>query len=114
MGKTFRYYTASKFYQGILVTDITDHYPIFHVAHFEKLSKDVDEYYYKRHMSSDNYASFYNDISQVSWNEVTNSQNCQMSFSLFYEKIKFYFNKSFPLKRVKNDTKINFLGLLMA
>ena len=99
------HYTASNFYQGILVTDITDHYPIFHVAHFEKLSKDVDEYYYKRSMSSDNYASFYNDISQVNWNEVTNSQNCQMSFSLFYEKIKFYFNKSFPLKRVKKGYK---------
>ena len=51
--------TASNFYQGILVTDITDHYPIFHIAHFEINKEPTDEYIYKRNMSTSSYTSFF-------------------------------------------------------
>ena len=43
-------YTALTPYQGILVTDITDHYPIFHIAHLNTCNKATDEYFFKRQM----------------------------------------------------------------
>ena len=98
-------YDATNFYQGILVTDITDHYPIFHVAHFEVNSKPIDDYFYKRDMSSRNYASFYDNISMIDWSDIMSSGNCQNSFSLFYDKMKYHFDKSFPLKRMRKGYK---------
>ena len=98
-------YDATNFFQGILVTDITDHYPIFHVAHFDHDSKPKDEYFYKRNMSLNNYSSFYEDISKTDWSEVYNLNNCQRSFSLFYDKMKYQFDKSFPLKRIRKGYK---------
>ena len=94
-------YTATSLYQGILVTDISDHYPIFHIAQFDTSSKMADEYFYKRNMSQKNFEIFYNSMSELDWSEVTNINDCQSSFSLFYDKMKLCFNKSFPVKRFK-------------
>ena len=38
-------------YQGILVTNITDHYPVFHIAQLPDRSKSEEDYYFKRKMT---------------------------------------------------------------
>ena len=88
-------------YQGILVTDITDHYPIFHIAHFEKLSSLKDDYYLTRKMNLKNYETFKLLISQYDWSNVTNHDTCQNAFTLFYDNLKSLFDKAFPVVRVK-------------
>ena len=90
-------------YQGILVTDVTDHYPIFHIAHFEKLSSLKDYYHLTRQMNLKNYETIKLLISQYDWSNVTNHDTCQNAFTLF--------NKAFPVVRVKKsyDNKIPWL-----
>ena len=88
-------------YQGILVTDVTDHYPIFHIAHFEKVQSVKDDYYLTRKMNLKNYETFKLLISQYDWSRVTDNDVCQNAFQLFYDNIKSIFDQAFPVKRVK-------------
>ena len=94
-------YTASALYQGILLTDITDHFPIFHIAQFETKNTVNDEYIYKRIMSQKNYDSFHLLISQIDWANVTGCNDCQTSFSTFYDIIKRCYDKAFPIQKIK-------------
>ena len=97
-------------YQGIIVTDVTDHYPIFHITHFEKVQSVEDDYYLTRKMNLKNYETFKLLISQYDWSRVTDHHVCQNTFQLFYN-IKFIFDKAFPPKRVKKMSKMFQLGL---
>ena len=94
-------FNAASLYQGILVTDISDHYPVFHIAQYERKNDSTDEYFYKRIMSPTNYEYFHNEVSEIDWSIVTNSKVCQDSFSVFYNKIKSCFNKSFPITKIR-------------
>ena len=92
-------------YQGILVTDITDHYPIFHIAYFEKLRSLKDYYHLTRKMNLKNYETLKLLISQYDWSNVTNHDTCQNAFTLFYDNLKSLFDKAFPVVRVKKRYK---------
>ena len=88
-------------YQGILVTDVTDHYPILHIAHFEKAQSVKDYYHLTRKMNFKNYETFKLLISQYDRSRVTDHDVCQNAFQLFYDYIKSIFDQAFPVKRVK-------------
>ena len=88
-------------YQGIIVTDITNHYTIFHIAHFEKLRSLKDDYHLTRKMNLKNYETFKFLISQYDWSNVTYHDTCQNTFILFYDNLKSLFDKAFPVVRVK-------------
>ena len=88
-------------FQGILLTDITDHYPIFHIAQLPDKSKQTSEYYFKRKMTDTNYSEFKNLISNYDWSKITGTNNCANAFSDFYNTLKTFFNRAFPICRVK-------------
>ena len=70
---------------GILVTDISDHYPIFCVDKILK-HKTIDLSFVRRAYSEKNKSSFLNDLALMNWQEVYSTANTQCAFSLFHKK----------------------------
>ena len=90
------------YYQGLLLTDISDHYPIFHIVQYtDNSGKDEDAYVFKRQMHPNNYTIFKDMISKTDWSTIKDENDCQNSFTLFYDKIKQIYNRSFPLRKIK-------------
>ena len=89
--------------QGILVTDITDHYPIFHFSQpfgYSQPNKD-DTVFYTRRMNISNIKLFKFLASQSNWTELLNKPKCNDAFDAFYTIIKSCYYQAFPLINLK-------------
>ena len=82
---------------GILVTDISDHYPIFCVDKILK-HKTIDLIFVRRDYSEKNKSSFLNDLALMNWQDVYSTANTQCAFSLFHKKMIDLHDKYFPEK----------------
>ena len=98
-------FIGKSLYQGVLLTDITDHYPIFSITHDDSINLSDDEYIVYRNMKSENFDRFYHRISEIEWTDVINNVSCEHAFTLFHEKMKNCFNQSFPVQKVKRNYK---------
>ena len=87
-------------YHGILITDISDHFPIFHIN--KNMTDVIQEFdIVKRFFSAENKQSFIEQLSQTDWTPMYSSQNTQSTFSIFHQTFCELFNKSFPKRKVK-------------
>ena len=82
---------------GILVFDISDHYPIFCVDKILK-HKIIDVSFVRRDYSEKNKSSFLNDLALMNWQDVYSTGNMQCAFSLFHKKMIDLHDKYFPEK----------------
>ena len=91
-------------FQGILVTDISDHYAIFHVSCFPDVANlDVDEMpRYSRMMKESNYSKFFELSSELEWNNIHAIKECKPAFSFLYKNVKSIYDKAFPLVKLKS------------
>ena len=87
-------------FQGILVTDISDHFPIFHIGTTNK-KEPIDRFIVKRTFNEKNKNSFIENIGKVDWNNLISSGHAQIAFSEFHKKFVKIFDESFPKRRVK-------------
>ena len=71
--------------QGILVTDITDHYPIFYI---DSLIKETNIWISKRKYTAQNKTKFKRALSSVDWVDLCQIQNTNHSLDLFHNKIR--------------------------
>ena len=89
-----------KSYQGILVTDLSDHFPIFHIN--DSFTLDVTYVFIvKRSFSPQNKQSFLNDLAIADWNYIHSSEDTQVAFGQFHQMLLRAFNKNFPKRKVK-------------
>ena len=88
-------------YQGVLLTDITDHYPVFSITHDDSINNEDNEYVIFRNMKKENYDKFHQFISDIDWTSITNITSCEHAFTLFHNKIKACYNQSFPVQKLK-------------
>ena len=65
-----------------------------HIAHFEKVQSVKNDYYLTRKM---NYEKLKLLCSHCDWSRVIDNDVCQNDFRLFYDSIKFTFDKQFPV-----------------
>ena len=96
-------FVGTNMYQGVLLSDITDHYPIFCITHDITSDCPENDYIVFRNMKEDNYTAFQRSISETDWSSIINDSTCERSFSKFHEKIKLCYNECFPLKRIKRN-----------
>ena len=89
--------------QGILVTDITDHYHVFHFTQpfGYSQSNNYDTCFYTRRINQSNMKSFKYLISQCNWAGVINESRCNDALNAFYSIIKSCYYQAFPLIRLK-------------
>ena len=87
-------------FQGILVTDISDHFPIFHIGTSNK--KEVeDRFIVKRIFDEKNKSTFLKNIGEVNWENLISSDHAQLAFTEFHRKFFGIYDKSFPKRKVK-------------
>ena len=94
----FNHSTASS--QGILVTDISDHFPIFHMSRFRAAFHCTETRINARNFSYRNKQAFQNTLDETDWSEIYSRHNTQCAFSWFYSRFKNLYNKHFPVQKV--------------
>ena len=83
--------------QGILLTDISDHYPVFYIAK-SMANKKVNTLVSKRSYSNKNKRKFLEAISLIDWTEVYSAADTQSAFTLFHGKLREVHDSCFPVR----------------
>ena len=97
---TNEYKNENKYMTEILITDISDHYPIFHIIQCQKKTQ-AETYQLIRLINESNLQKYINNIQNHDWTIVNQYRLCQTAFSYFSETLKRIFCDAFPVIRVK-------------
>ena len=83
--------------QGLLVTDVSDHYPIFHINNRSYIGES-DIYVTKRIFSERNKQAFKIALNELDWNEIYGASETN---NAFHDTLGTLLNKYFPKVRIK-------------
>ena len=86
--------------EGIFVTDITDHYPVFHINH-QIFASETEIYMERRLYNQRNKQAFLQVLQETDWSDIFNIPGTQSCFNTFHGKLVSLLNKSFPKVRIK-------------
>ena len=86
--------------EGIFVTDITDHYPVFHINH-QIFASETEIYMERRLYNQRNKQAFLQVLQETDWSDIFNIPGTQSCFNTFHDKLVSLLNKSFPKVRIK-------------
>ena len=87
---------------GIYVTDISDHYPIFHVC-AKRLTSNTGTVT-KRQFNESNIARFCTQLKSHDWSQLYATQDVETSYTYFDSTFKTYFDVCFPFKTYNLDS----------
>jgi hypothetical protein len=87
-------------FNGILFTDISDHFPLFTI-NYKTPEKDA-HHFNARVYSTKNINSFTNKLKECDWTPILNCTDGKLAFSSFYDKFCQFYNESFPIKTFKS------------
>ena len=94
--------TIDKDRQGILVTDITDHFPVFYINSCHKQIGSNELHICRRNFCYDNKIAIQRAITETDWSEMyLQGDNVQCAFSLFHSKFVDLFERHFPKRKIK-------------
>jgi hypothetical protein len=80
---------------GILVTDISDHFPIFHISH--QLSGADNECYIKRrHINNRTMTALSGALLSIDWSSVSDCNDAESAYNSFHELFITAFNNNVP------------------
>jgi exonuclease III len=85
---------------GILMWDISDHFPVFLIKNKEIVSRDPISTFTRSH-NAENKEKFSTLVNNSDWSEILNNTDTQEAYTLFHQTISNIYNKSFPLKKKK-------------
>jgi len=86
--------------QGILLTDITDHFPIFVITDYN-LYDNTEQTTQKRCVNSDSVNRFKVELAGTDWSSVMNEGDAQLAYTGFTNKVMSAYETAFPVKTVK-------------
>ena len=84
--------------QGILRTDLSDHYSIFYISYRESIDKQDNNHDIGRVCDSTSITNFSNAMERIDWECVTREGDTEVSLTIFHNKILEAHNASFPKK----------------
>ena len=89
--------------QGILATDISDHFPVFVIfTEICQSNANKEEYIFKRSFSPVKISNFCQALGSTNWSDIfINILDPQEAFTHFHSYFVKLYNKFFPLKKVK-------------
>ena len=85
--------------QGLLITDISDHYAIFQI--WDKHCLETDQYELIRLTNESRVVKYKENISSIDWTVLDQYNSCEVYFTHFFNKIKSVYDESFPITKVK-------------
>ena len=95
---------SSDFFNAILYSEISDHFPIccFDYSSNKKETKNERK---SRNYSHQKITEFKKRLSQIEWANVLNCNDAQEAFSLFHEKYMKLYDECFPVLKIKSTYK---------
>jgi len=98
---------------GVIVSDISDHFPIFVVdTHYD--TRKRDEYFYCRNFTLPNLNNFKQSLAQVNWNStVTNKNDVNLAYDNFWKIFHDLYERHFPLKKTKRNKNYHSINNFM-
>ena len=91
---------TEKSFQGLFVTDISDHYPIFHI-NWSQQQEYFETFIMKRQYSYKNKQSFCSDLAKIDWNKIYSLMDAQLIFTRFHKIFLRLLNVNFPKRKIK-------------
>jgi len=88
---------------GILISDISDHLPVFlTLCSQDQSTNEQENIAYKRCINENNLQSFFNELQHVDWYilDIVNN-NVDNIYDLFLKKFQLLYDKHFPLQEIK-------------
>ena len=85
---------------GILYTDFSDHFPVYHIDYSDDVPM-VDNSFKKRVHSVTNMEHFSSTISEKNWNTMLHNDDAQNAYTAFYNEFIDVYNNCFPVKFFK-------------
>ena len=87
---------------GILITDISDHLPIFHISDLKARSHvSPNKYSTSRLIDKENIDKFKVNLGSLNWKTVYESTDSNIAYNIFLNKFNDFYDKTFPLKKRK-------------
>ena len=90
-----------KHHQGIFYTDLSNHFPIFHINQHLNPQYETDNYILKRIMHPTNIADFVTECNSMDWASIVCLNDAQLAYTSFHDTFSKIYNRHFPLKRFK-------------
>ena len=85
---------------GILLTNISDHFPIFHIVKNMSYSIETNALI-KRRVNEENIQSFKEKLSEINWDEILMKQDTQHAYDSFQQTFSTLYNECFPWMSIK-------------
>ena len=97
----------SEFQSGIILTDVADHFGTYHITYDNMINKTEPPVQYKtfRPLSEANIYNFKDELGKCDFSQVLNDLDPVNSFKKFLASFNTLFEKSFPLKVTKINSK---------
>ena len=93
-------FTTQKILTGILYTDISDHFPVFHIDHSCD-TKQESNVIKRRTFNQCNLESFSSALKAHNWDHILSNDDAQSAYTAFMNDYIQMYNTCFPLKTVK-------------
>ena len=90
---------------GILPTDITDHFPVFHLVNHQIVEKHPEQHRTYRVLNEESISKCTSILEHTCWDSVMNSAEPQTAYNNFIEIFDKIINDNIPLKNAKLDKK---------
>lgn len=88
---------------GILVTDVSDHFPIF-TSFPLNMSRPDSRRFYTREYSQENISNFKNNLNSWDWSVVFNAPDPDTAFARFIDIFNTLHDKNIPMKSRKSNS----------
>lgn len=101
------YHTGNTYFSGVIPSDVSDHFSIFHVTR-EQHSLDRIPSTFKKHViNTQTISKFVSNVSRINWADTLVIADVNTAYSNFQDKICNSFKESIPLKSVCAKTTRN-------
>jgi hypothetical protein len=91
-------------YNGIIPTDVTDHFSIFHIIYNDHVPHHVCTKTYKHIFNESTLKHFKSSIQSTDWHSVIQRNDTGEAYQTFYNKFTDIFRTTIPIKQVCNDS----------
>ena len=102
---TNNFENLENYFQGVLVTDISDHYSIFYINCVNKVI-EIERFVERRIYNETSKQAYFSELEHIDWSQLYNSSDTQSSFDLLHHQLLVLHNKHFPKARKKIDITI--------
>ena len=94
---------------GVLISDISDHLPVFAICYYDYLIRGSRSHQFKRILNNDAVEKLKIDLNQQTWQNVLDQSEVNLAYNIFIRDFQCLLNKHCPLKCIavsaKTDTK---------